>query len=151
MHFFDVGTLHLETWSFSLLPNYEGMSIAWGKPWQTLVANVPFDMWTENIRHMPHFHASHMMSRLSERKCPTFVFGLSWDMWKPIVFTEYCQLRSVFCLIVMQAAEDLIIETRVEKWHQGHHCFLYCICWWIWFSSVQLFMFHYLPESRECP
>jgi len=57
----------------------------------------------------------------------------------------------VFCLIVMQAAEDLIIETRVEKWHQGHHRFLYCICWWIWFSSVQLFMFHYLPESRECP
>jgi hypothetical protein len=36
-------------------------------------------------------------------------------MWKPIVFTEYCQLRSVFGVIVMQAAEDLIIVTRVEK------------------------------------
>lgn len=28
---------------------------------------------------------------------------------------------------------------------------LYSLCWWISSSSVQLFMFHYLPESREWP
>jgi len=38
----------------------------------------------------------------------------------------------------MQAPEDLIIETRVEKWHQGHHRFLYCICWWISFGFCSI-------------
>jgi hypothetical protein len=88
------------------LLNCEDVTWDWWKPLRALVAGVPpnirteyiYDGWGAPTRwlpqaeallwaawHMPHFHAHHVMSQLSERKRPTFVFSSSWDMWKPIV------------------------------------------------------------------